>query len=132
METNLRLSSKDRGYAPKKPIGENRRVILIQGVPARHQAGNSVFTVLGNHAMRKQPVLARKENDIPRSNLIQLRPFYEKVVARANAWEHTAPANTKSNSSRQLQHIADQSANEALASFCGVPHARNLAKKPSC
>jgi hypothetical protein len=100
MGTNLRLSPKDGRYPPKKPIGENRRVILIQRVSASHQAGNSVFAVQGNHAMHKQPVLERKQNDVARSNIIDLRLFHQKVVAWANAWEHTASANTKTNSSR--------------------------------
>ena len=97
---NLRLSPKDRRHAPKKLIGEDRRVILIQQVPASHQAGNAVFNVLGNHAMRKQPVLARKEHDIAWGNLIQLRPLHEKDVARANAREHTASTNTNTRRSR--------------------------------
>ncbi len=97
---NLRLSPKDRRHAPKKLIGEDRRVILIQRVPARHQAGNSVFMVLGNHAMRNQPVLARKHSDIARGNLIQLRPLHEKDVAWANAREHTAAANANTRRSR--------------------------------
>jgi len=100
MRTNLRLSPEDRRHAPQKLIGEDWKVILIQRVPARHQARNSVLKVLGNHAMRKQPVLARKENDIARSSLIQLRPLHEKDVAWANAREHTASANTDTRRSR--------------------------------
>jgi len=50
--------------------------------------------------MRNQPVLARKENDIARSGLMQLRPLHEKDVAWANAREHTAAANTNTHLSR--------------------------------
>jgi hypothetical protein len=62
-------------------MGKNQRIFVIQRVTASHQAGMALASSIHN-AMRKEAIVAGKQNDVTGDHLVQFLPLNFQDIAR--------------------------------------------------
>jgi hypothetical protein len=93
-------------------MSENWRVIGKQCVPTSHQERSLSPTVIANNSMRKQLLILREKNDVPRNYLLKFLVPDKQDVAGPHRRQHAAAGNTDPHLPKEVHNVGNQSASD--------------------